>query len=113
MIATLAACAEAPEAATVRPPRMYTAEMMGDGCELPEPEVLLDEDGLVLQVYSFRLQEVHNSQNLPDDEGLMAYRAAIRDAGAAEIRPTLRIPPELTGPDAQIWQDEDFNNELA
>jgi hypothetical protein len=92
---------------------MYHAEMMGEGCSLPEPTVLLDEDGVVLQVWTFRLQEVHNSQNLPNDEGLIAYRAAVRDAGAAEIRPALYVPDSQSEAEAQIWRDEEHNNELA
>jgi hypothetical protein len=109
----LTACVEAPAEANRAPPVMYHAEIVGEGCTLPEPTVLLDEDGLVLEVFSLRMNEVHNSQDLPDDEGLLAYRAAVREAGAAELEPIADPPNPQTEAEAAIWRDEAFNNQLA
>jgi hypothetical protein len=92
---------------------MYFGEMMGDGCVLPEGTTLLDQDGAVLKVWTFRLQDVHTSQLLPDDEGLLAYRAAVREAGGAELRPVADPPTVQSEAEAAIWRDEDFNNDLA
>jgi hypothetical protein len=92
---------------------MYYGEMMGDGCTLPEPEVRFQDDSVVLQVFSLRLQEVHNSQDLPDDEGFLAYRSAVRAAEAAEVRPIADPPAPETEAEAAIWRDEAYNNDLA
>jgi hypothetical protein len=83
-------------------------------CVLPsDPVTIIDEDGLVLKVWTFPLQEVHTRPVLPDEPGLLAYRATIRSEGAEERHPVLHVPPVINEAEADIWRDENFNNDLA
>jgi hypothetical protein len=43
----------------------------------------------------------------------LAYRAAIRKEGAEERYPALATPTDASGPNADVWRDESFNNDLA
>ncbi|MEX2125269.1 MAG: hypothetical protein WD795_15360 [Woeseia sp.] len=90
------------------------SEPVDADCMLPPaPEILLDEDGALLQVWSFPLEDVHSRPVLPDDLGLLAYRAAIRADGADVRRPVSDEPPARTPAEAEIWDDENYNNDLA
>jgi hypothetical protein len=83
-------------------------------CRFPsDPTIILDDGGLVLKVWRFPLEEVHVRPVLPDDPGLLAYRAAIRDAGADEMYPALHVPGSLPENEAAAWQEENHNNRLA
>lgn len=56
-----------------------------------DPTTIIEDRGLVLQVWTFPLKEVHLRPVLPNDSGLLAYRATIRADGADERYPILQI----------------------
>lgn len=83
-------------------------------CVLPsDPTTIVEDEGLVLKVWRFPLEEVHVRPVLPDESGLLAYRATIHAEGAHERYPALYVPPTRSEGDADVWRDEDFNNNLA
>lgn len=83
-------------------------------CVLPSnPTTIFEDRGLVLKVWTFPLEEVHMRPVLPDESGLLAYRATIHAEGAEERSPALHVPPALKDGEADVWRDENFNNHLA
>lgn len=83
-------------------------------CVLPSDATMIFEDqGLVLKVWTFPLDEVHLRPVLPNDSGFLAYRATIHAEGADEMYPMLHLPPSRNEAEADIWRDENFNNHLA
>jgi len=90
------------------------AAAVDPACALPPDAVThIDEDGLVLRVWTFPLKDVHSRAVLPDDTGLLSWRDAIRTDGAIEKQPAFHLPPARDDNEAQIWANEHFNNELA
>jgi hypothetical protein len=90
------------------------ADVVDPACVLPPDAVThTDQDGLVLKVWTFPLEEVHSRSVLPDDAGLLAWRTAIRTDGAVEKQPALSLPPARDDNEARIWANESFNNDLA
>lgn len=83
-------------------------------CVLPsDPTTIIEDRGLVLKVWTFLLKEVHLRPVLPNDSGLLAYRATIHAEGADERYPMLHLPPARNEAEADVWRDENFNNDLA
>lgn len=83
-------------------------------CVLPsDPTTIVDDGGLVLKVWRFPLEDVHMQPVLPDEPGLLAYRATIHAEGAHERYPLLHVPSTENEDDADVWRDENFNNTLA
>lgn len=83
-------------------------------CVLPSnPTIIFEDRGLVLKVWTFPLEEVHVRPVLPDEPGLLAYRATIHAQGAEERYPALHVPPTLKEGEGDVWRDENFNNQLA
>ena len=80
---------------------------------LPDPVLVWQEEGNVQKVWTFPLAPVHGAPVLPDEPGLLAYRAAIRSRGAVEKHPALQLPPPQDEAEAEIWRDEEFNNALV
>lgn len=74
---------------------------------------LAEDQGSVLRVWTFFLEEIHSRMVLPDDPWLIAYRTAIRSEGAFERYPALHVPSPLNEAEADLWRDEGFNNDLA
>lgn len=88
-------------------------DLDGPECVLPsDPTTLVDDGELVLKVWTFPLAEVYARPVLPDEPGLLAYRATIEAEGAHERYPDLFVPPTNES-DADVWRDENFNNNLA
>ncbi|MEX2570178.1 MAG: hypothetical protein WD737_02665 [Gemmatimonadota bacterium] len=82
-------------------------------CVLPsDPTTIVEDGGLVLKVWRFLLEEVHAQPVLPDEAGLLVYRATIHAEGTHERYPALYVPTPNDG-DAEVWRDENFNNNLA
>jgi hypothetical protein len=91
-----------------------TSEPIDRDCFLPSPpRTLLEEDGVVLKVWSFAFAEVHSRSVLPADSGLLAYRAAVRANGSDVRRPRLHVPSNSAAAQAEMWRDEAHNNGLA
>ncbi len=85
---------------------------VSSSCVFPvNPTTLIDADGLVLKVWEFSPQPVHFRTELPDDPDLLAYRTAIRQAGADVRLPPLLVPATLTPAQSDIWRDEEHNND--
>ncbi len=83
-------------------------------CVLPgAPAVVLEDGGVVLWVWRVPWKDAYARPALPNDAGLLAYRAAIREEGAEERYPALAVPTGASGPNADVWRDESFNNDLA
>ena len=83
-------------------------------CVLPgTPAVVLEDGGAVLWVWRIPWKDTYARPALPNDAGLLAYRAAVRETGAEERYPALAVPTSGTGPDADVWRDESFNEDLA
>jgi hypothetical protein len=83
-------------------------------CRLPvAPDTVRTEGAAVLLVWELRLEDVFDQPFLPADEGLLAYRAAIRADGADLRRPLADEPTPGTEEEAALWADERFNHELA
>jgi hypothetical protein len=83
-------------------------------CGFPsDPVTVIEDQGSVLKVWTLPLQEVHSRPVLPDAPELLAYRLAIRSEGADERYPMLDLPPARNEMEIQIWEDENFNNDLA
>ncbi len=110
-------CAESPSGA--RPtsevgggnPSVVT-DLVNIDCVFPaSPTTLVDTDGLVLKVWAFSPHDVHSRPELPDDPNLLAYRAAIRQAGADVRLQPLLVPSDLTPAESDIWRDEQYNND--
>lgn len=89
-------------------------EPVDPACFWPSaPDLRSDDDGYVLKVWRFPLEEVHTRPVLPDEPGLLAYRAAMRSEGRVDRYPLLYLPPARNDAEAIVWRDEGFNNELA
>src|SRR5438445_11818738 len=83
-------------------------------CVLPRASaVVLEDRGVVLWVWRVPWKDAYARPALPNDAGLLAYRATIREEGAEERYPALSVPTGTTGPNADVWRDESFNNDLA
>ena len=78
-------------------------------CELPAPTVLLSESGGVLQVWELPEQPVWFSDTLPRAAGYVAYRAAIRSAGADQSRPSVDVPKTQGDAEREVWRREQAN----
>lgn len=76
------------------------------------PETLLEKDGLVLKVWTYAQRDVDDSLELPDDRSFVAFRDAVRSAGADVRLPSLHVPPKEEQTDPSIWADELHNNAL-
>jgi hypothetical protein len=86
----------------------------GSACVLPsDPQTILEEQGLVLKMWRFPLEEVHLNPVLPDEPGFAAYRSTIRAEGAEVRFPKLHLPSARDDAEASVWRDEMFNNDLA
>jgi hypothetical protein len=118
LIAMLTSCADRPSGemqnAEGTAGEMSISEPVDADCVLPSPqEILLEEDGAVLQVWSFTLEDVHSRPVLPDDSGLLDYRAAIRADGADVRRPVSDALLARTPAEAEISANENYNIDLA
>src|SRR5437879_7997064 len=83
-------------------------------CVLPgAPAVVLEDGGVVLWVWRVPWKDAYARPALPNNAGLLAYRAAIREEGAEERYPALAVPTGASGPNADVWRDESFNNDLV
>lgn len=83
-------------------------------CALPAiPTILFEEEGAVLQTWTFPWQEIFDQPVLPPDPELLAFRGAIIADGADLKRPIADRPVSRTEAEAEIWRDEDFNNDLV
>lgn len=83
-------------------------------CVLPsDPTTIIEDRGLALKVWTFPLREVHLRPVLPNDSGLLAYRATIHAEGADGKYPMLHLPPARNEAEADVWRDENFDNDLA
>lgn len=89
-------------------------DVVDPDCVLPaDPVTVFEDQGLLLKVWTFALEEVHTRPVLPNEPGLLAYRAAIRSERAVERHPALYVPPAQDEAEAELWRDEHFNNDLA
>jgi hypothetical protein len=89
-------------------------DLVDTTCAWPSsPDTLLDEDGAILQVWSFPLEAIHSRHVLPDDPDLLAFRTTLREIGAATRYPELQVPDSLTAQSEEVWRDEAHNNRLA
>jgi len=83
-------------------------------CRLPsDPVQLREEGGAVLVVWEVPAEEVFDAPVLPADPGLLAWRAAIRADDADVLRPVADEPEPATEEEADLWEDERANGELA
>jgi hypothetical protein len=74
--------------------------------------VILDEDGTVLLTWELDLADV-DTEALPDEPAFIAYRQAIQSDSADLRRPVADPPVVEDEAQAALWEDEDYNNELA
>jgi len=89
-------------------------DVQGSGCEMPaETTTILDRDGVVLETWVLRAAEVVHSTALPGDAAFLTYRAAIKRDGANVLRPVADPPTIRTEAEAEVWRNEDYNNELV
>lgn len=94
--------------------RSAISEPVDANCVLPSaPVTQLEDNGVVLRVWSFTLEDVHSRPVLPDASGLLAYRQAVRARGADVRHPVLNVPDQQTPAEAEMWRDEQYNNDLA
>jgi hypothetical protein len=75
-------------------------------CELPEATLLLRQDNSVLQVWELPVSPAWFGENLPDTTGYLAYRAAIRAAGADQARPVSDPPQPKDDAERELWRRE-------
>lgn len=112
------ACAGQPSTGSsvsqISPNSAAQTDTVAADCVLPStPEIRIDDNGMVLMVWSFPLQDIHSRAVLPDDSGLLAYRAAVR-ADSADLRRPVADPPTIqTENEAEMWRNEDYNTDLA
>ena len=78
-------------------------------CELPEPTVLLEESGAVLQKRELPARPVWSSDTLPRSAAYAAYRAAITAAGADRSRPPVIVPTTRGDAERELWRREEAN----
>lgn len=119
LLGILASCGIAPsnesrDIETSDPATLGLSDIVESDCVLPpDPVTVIENEGHVLKVWTFPLEEVHSRPVLPNEPGLLAYRASIRFEGADERYPVLHVPPVRNEAEAEIWRDESFNNDLA
>jgi hypothetical protein len=90
------------------------SDLVDRACVLPGAPAVVREDGrVVLWVWRGPWKDAYARPSLPNDAGLLAYRAAIREEGAEERYPALAAPTGASGTNADVWRDERFNNDLA
>jgi hypothetical protein len=96
-------------AATVLPPDTVDAR-----CALGvPPDTLRREGAAVLLHWAIEDDPVYSEFVLPDDAAYLAYRAAIREAGAAVRAPEPRLPDPTSDEEARLYRDERHNAALA
>jgi hypothetical protein len=78
-------------------------------CELPQPEVLLEDGGAVLQKWELLEQPLWFSETMPRDAGYAAYRTAVRDAGGDQPRPAVFVPDVQGDAERELWRRETAN----
>lgn len=120
LLAALAACAapgggEAPEATPAAAPGfagpVVAREAVDSACVLPgAPRVLRREGGAVLQAWRFELADVHRRPVVPADSGFLAYRAAVRHAGADVRWPAAATAKQADGGETSGEADQAYNN---
>ena len=108
------ACDQAPEQ---RAERFDAVSAQGNEmrlCEMPgRTRTILDRDGLILETWELPSAEVLSQTELPDGPAFLRYRAAVEQDGANVLRPVADPPIIRTEAEAEVWRDEDFNNELV
>ncbi len=77
------------------------------------PTILFAEQGAVLQTWTLPWREIFDRPVLPADPALLAFRAAVIADGADLRRPISDRPAARTEAEAEMWRNEEFNNELA
>lgn len=80
---------------------------------LGAPVVLREEDGAVLLTWEMHADPVFFGETLPTDSSFGAYRAAMVRDGADVVYPVADPPTSATEAEAQIWEDEFYNRDLA
>jgi hypothetical protein len=115
----LSSCAEAaPGERSVPRAERETRASMDDAvsveCEFPSTAAIhADAGGVVLKVWSYPLEDIHSEPVLPADSALLAYRAAIREAGEDVRMPPLHVPTPLSNAEEAVWRDEQYNDDLV
>lgn len=83
-------------------------------CAWPTPpDTLFQKNGAILKAWVLSSDPIYQQQSLPYDSILIAYRKAIREAGADVRQPSLQLPDSIPPEAAQIWRAESYNNELV
>ncbi len=96
------------------PERDATISDSASACSMPTRRAtILDQDGVILETWSLRLEEVDHDRLLPDVPAFLEYRAALERDGAVVVRPVADPPVIRNEAEADMWRDEDFNNKLV
>jgi hypothetical protein len=83
-------------------------------CALPDRPTGVHREGPdVLLVWELPAGGPYDQPVLPGDSAFLAYRAAVRADDADLERPVADRPEPTTPEEAALWQDEDFNADLA
>jgi len=73
---------------------------------------VLERDGAILETWALRWEDVA-TDSLPKDAAFLAYRAAIERDRAKVRRPVADPPVARTDAEAEMWRNEQFNNDLV
>jgi hypothetical protein len=83
-------------------------------CALPPAPTVVARDGTaVLQYWDIADEPLWFSPVIPDDARYLAYRKAIRAAGAALVRPIADPPATTTPAEVEMWRRENLNADVA
>lgn len=106
--------ASAPQDSASSPAEATTGDVIDPQCRFPgAPRTVVEDGAAVVQVWELPDAAVLGRPVLPDDAGLLAYRAAIRADGADRRRPIADEPTPNTAEEAGIWRAERINGDLA
>lgn len=90
-----------------------SGESIDSRCALPAPQVVRENGAAVLLEWRLQDQDVFHQPALPNDSAFLAYRAAVRADGADLRDPVADDPEPGNAEEAALWEDEDYNHELA
>lgn len=109
----IAACSVGAPAGTPATERA-SLDPVDPSCAWPSAPVVVARHGdAVLEQWELPSPDLVDRAVIPDDAGYLAFRAAIRDAGADRRSPFADRPPTTTEEERELWRREDRNAELV